>query len=141
MSGSTSAATGSRNQQTASGLEPDVAATVAYVLGWLTGLVFFLVESDNEYVRFHAAQSIVVFGVLFLVSLLVTFVQGVLTSAMVAAGPAGMAAMGVVSAIFGLVGLAIWLVILATWVYLLVRTYQGSDPHVPVAAGIAANFT
>jgi len=45
------------------GLNKETAAALSYVLGPLTGVLFFLIEKD-PYVRFHAMQSIVVFGVL-----------------------------------------------------------------------------
>jgi uncharacterized membrane protein len=43
-----------------SGLPENVAAFLSYVLGWITGLIFLLIDK-RPYVRFHAAQSIVVF--------------------------------------------------------------------------------
>lgn len=45
------------------GMAENVAGLLCYVLGWLTGLVFFLIDK-RPFVRFHAAQSIVVFGAL-----------------------------------------------------------------------------
>lgn len=49
---------------TASGLDANVAAALAYAVGWVTGLAFYLVEQENRFVRFHALQSMIVFGVL-----------------------------------------------------------------------------
>lgn len=46
------------------GLNSNVAAALSYVLGPLTGIVFLLLEKD-PFVRFHAMQSILVFGGLF----------------------------------------------------------------------------
>ena len=43
--------------------EPNVAASLSYLIPPITGLVFFLMEKDNKYVKFHAFQS-VLFGVL-----------------------------------------------------------------------------
>ncbi len=48
--------------KTNTGLSPNVAAVLSYLLGWVTGLFFLIVERDNEFVRYHAIQSIVVFG-------------------------------------------------------------------------------
>lgn len=48
------------------GLKKETAAAVAYLAGPITGVVMLLLEKD-EYVRFHAIQSIVVFGGLFVV--------------------------------------------------------------------------
>src|ERR1700727_3750405 len=39
------------------GLEENVAGLLCYVLGWVTGLIFFLIDK-RPFVRFHAAQSI-----------------------------------------------------------------------------------
>jgi uncharacterized membrane protein len=45
------------------GLDPRVAAVVAYSAWWVTGLAFLAVERTDAAVRFHAAQSVIVFGV------------------------------------------------------------------------------
>lgn len=41
-----------------------MAGALAYGLGWITGLALLLTERDNRFVRFHAMQSTIVFGVL-----------------------------------------------------------------------------
>jgi uncharacterized membrane protein len=46
-------------KKTAIGTDEDLAGALCYLLWWVTGLIFLLVEKDNEYVRFHAMQSIV----------------------------------------------------------------------------------
>jgi uncharacterized membrane protein len=43
-------------------LEPNIAAALAYLITPLTGILFFILEKDDKYVRFHAFQSIL-FGV------------------------------------------------------------------------------
>lgn len=45
-----------------SGLDANVAAALAYAIGWVTGLAFYYFEQENEFVRFHALQSTIVFG-------------------------------------------------------------------------------
>jgi len=45
-------------------LPQNTAAALTYVLGWLTGLVFLLVEKKNGFVRFHAMQSLMFFAAL-----------------------------------------------------------------------------
>jgi uncharacterized membrane protein len=50
------------------GLPSNTAAALSYVLGWLTGIVFLLLEKDDKFVRFHAMQSIITFGVITLLS-------------------------------------------------------------------------
>jgi uncharacterized membrane protein len=49
---------------TAGGLDENLAAALAYALGWITGVALLLVEPSNKFVRFHALQSVLVFGTL-----------------------------------------------------------------------------
>ena len=49
-------------EKTAGGLDENVAAALTYLLGWITGVGFLLVEPSNRLVRFHARQSTIVFG-------------------------------------------------------------------------------
>ena len=44
-----------------SGLDPNLAATFAYLGGVITGILFLLVEKHDRYVRFHAMQSTITF--------------------------------------------------------------------------------
>jgi len=57
------------------GLPKNTAGALSYVLGPITGVVFYILEKD-PFVKFHAMQSIVVFGVIFIVqwSLAITII-------------------------------------------------------------------
>ncbi|WP_254545772.1 DUF4870 domain-containing protein [Halomarina pelagica] len=121
---------------TDSGLDSTVLAALSYVLGFVTGLVVYLVERDDEYVRFHAAQSMTVFGLLFLASVALTVIQTVALGVLfvdVSTFVVG----SIVSLVLSLVGIALWLGGIALWLYLIVRAYQGKTPRIPVAAGLA----
>ena len=50
--------------KTASGLDENLAGALAYALGWVSGVFFLLTEPANSFVRFHAFQSVIVFGAL-----------------------------------------------------------------------------
>ena len=39
-----------------------IAALLCYVGWWVSGIVFLLLEEDNDSTRFHSRQSIIVFG-------------------------------------------------------------------------------
>ncbi|BCX14098.1 MAG: membrane protein [Candidatus Dojkabacteria bacterium] len=45
------------NSQSGTGLQPNISATLSYLFGFVTGLIFFLIEKDNKFVKFHAMQS------------------------------------------------------------------------------------
>lgn len=117
------------DQQTETGLDENVAAALSYVLGFLTGIVMFLIESENDYVRFHAAQSIVVFGALFVASIALNFLQLIVLSSDIIGF--------VLGPVLGLFSLVLSLGGLILWIYLIVRAYQGEDLRIPVAAGVA----
>lgn len=44
------------------GLDENLAAALAYALGWITGAALLVTEPANKFVRFHALQSVLVFG-------------------------------------------------------------------------------
>ncbi|GAB4186535.1 MAG: DUF4870 domain-containing protein [Wenzhouxiangellaceae bacterium] len=53
----------------ASGLSQPVAGILCYVLGWISGLIMLLIEPRDRFIRFHAAQSIVTFGLITLLGI------------------------------------------------------------------------
>ena len=50
--------------ESSTGLSANVAGLLCYVLGWVTGIVFIVLEKKSTFVKFHAWQSIMTFGVL-----------------------------------------------------------------------------
>jgi len=110
----------------ASGLQENVAGMLCYILGWVTGIVFLLIDK-RPFVRFHAAQSIVVFGFLSLVRIVLAFAF---------AGGSGYG-------FFSFWALLSWLVSIVTlvaWIVLMVFAFQGKQYEVPGAGGIARNL-
>ena len=55
-------------KKTATGLKPNVAASFSYLGFFVTGIVFYLVEKDNQFIRFHALQSTFAFLALLAIS-------------------------------------------------------------------------
>ncbi|MBF0478355.1 MAG: hypothetical protein HQL26_02630 [Candidatus Omnitrophica bacterium] len=96
--------------KTSLGLDPKMVAVMGYSVGWVTGIVFYLLESENKYVRFHAAQSMVVFGV-FNILIYLPFV-GLLV------GAAGV----------------------VVWILLMVKAYQGVYYKLPFAGDMAEKY-
>jgi uncharacterized membrane protein len=111
------------------GMAENVAGLLCYVLGWITGLIFFLIDK-RPFVRFHAAQSMVVFGGLHVLSLLLGFFLG----ASIFVG--GMSGFGIGIAVIWLINIAC----LVLWVLCMVKAYQGERFKVPVLGDIAENI-
>ena len=61
--------------KTSTGLDENIAGLLCYVLGWISGIIFFLLESENKFVRFHAVQSIVTFGIITVVLIALSVVS------------------------------------------------------------------
>src|SRR5688500_20314744 len=60
------------SDSSSTGLEPNLAAALAYLAGFITGIVLLVVEKKNGYVRFHAMQSTVLFIVVLGLSIAVS---------------------------------------------------------------------
>lgn len=90
------------------GLKKETAGALSYVLGPITGVIFFIIEKD-PFVRFHAMQSIVVFVGLFILQ----WVLG-LTLILLPLVP-----------IVGILSFILWLI-------LIYKAWQGEEWEVPV---------
>jgi uncharacterized membrane protein len=111
---------------TSTGIEPNVGAALAYILGLITGILFLVLEKDNRFVRFHAAQSIAVSLLIIVVSIVVSMVTGVLAFVPI---------LGWILVFLLTVGLAVGTFVL--WLLLMWRAYQGEEWELPIAGGFA----
>lgn len=102
-------------ENTSSGLPENVAGMLCYLLGWVTGILFLLIERDNRFVRFHAWQALVTFGGLTLASVVAPLIPGI-----------GL----LLASLLSIAGLALWIV-------LLVKAFQGERFKLPVVGDYA----
>ena len=100
----------------------NVAGLLCYALAWVTGLIFYFIDK-RPFVRFHATQSIVLFGGLHIVYFIV-FGFGML---------GGLAGLGFIWLFYALVDIVAFIL----WIVLMIKAYQGERFRVPVAADIA----
>lgn len=114
-------------QQT--GLSENVAGLLCYVLGWITGLIFLLIDK-RPFVRFHAAQSLITFGALHIISIIL--VMGFIGGS-VFGGSFSWSAFGFWSTVHHLVDL----VALIAWIVGMIKAYQHERFRFPIAADIA----
>lgn len=104
--------------KTSLGLEENVEAVLCYLLGFVTGIVFFVLEKESEFVRFHAMQSIIVFLGIFVLQWILAFIPFI-----------GF----MISWLLGLIGLVLWIL-------LMVKAYQGERFKVPIAGDLAESY-
>jgi uncharacterized membrane protein len=86
---------------------------LAYLLGWITGLIFLFVGKDDSDVKWNAANSVVVFGGLSIVSLVLSFIPFV-----------------------NILTIVLWIVGFIYWVIFMVQALQGTGQRIP-APGIS----
>ncbi|WP_207587219.1 hypothetical protein [Halomontanus rarus] len=122
--------------ETESGLDENVAGALSYLFGFVSGLIFFVIEDDNQFVRFHAAQSIVVSGLAVLAFITLSIV-GVVFTTIMSISTSTFIIGTLISLFLGLVWLVLTLGGFGIWVYLVVTAYQGKTTRLPVVAGIA----
>jgi len=115
------------------GLAENLAGLLCYALGWVTGLIFILIDK-RPFVRFHAAQSIVVFGGLHILNMVIGIGFG---AGWMMMGGRGLGAFGIGWMLYGLVGIATFVL----WIVLMIKAYQGERFRVPIAADLAESFT
>jgi uncharacterized membrane protein len=113
------------------GLDENVASAACYVLGWLTGLIFFLVEKDNKTVRFHAMQAILTFLPLSILYWIIGWIYSMMVFGAGYYGAVG--AWGILS----IISLLIAVVMLILWIFLIYKAYKGEKFLVPVFGAIA----
>jgi uncharacterized membrane protein len=101
--------------KTALGIDENIEGLLCYVLGFITGILFLVLEKENRFVRFHAMQSIVTFLLLFVISMVIGFIPII---------------GWVISPLIGLAGLILWLL-------LMFKAYKGEKYKLPIAGDFA----
>jgi len=105
--------------KTSIGLEENIAGLLCYVVGWITGIVFLVLEKENKFVRFHALQSLLTFLPLSVLAWILGWIPFV-----------GWVIAGLV-----------WILILILWLILMFKAYKGEKYKLPIVGGIAEKQT
>src|SRR5712691_4643748 len=124
---------------TGTGLDPKVAAAISYI--WIVGLIFFFIEKENRFVRFHAMQSIL-FGI---ANSVIMLVLAILATILTVVGIGSAAAVG--GSFGSLIGLLVWVIWLIFWlvamalfvglIFAAIKAYQGQIFKLPIIGNMA----
>ncbi len=98
-----------RKEKTDTGLEPNIAGLLCYILGWVTGIIFLILERKNEFVRFHAMQSIATFGALTVALIIFSFIP----------------------LVGWILGGITWVLGFILWIMLMIKAFQGQSYKLP----------
>ena len=100
----------------------NLVAALSYFLGFITGIVILLVEKDDKFIRFHAMQSTLVFGVI--------FVADIILGAVIGAAP-------ILNLINSLFNTLVFIVALIVWIVSMLMAFQGQMFKWPVVGNFA----
>lgn len=112
-------------KRSSTGLESNVGGLLSYLAGWITGLIFYLLEEKDEFIRFHAMQSIVTFGFLSAVHIFLGFLQWI----------------PYVWVLFLIIQILVGIFTFVLWIVLMVSAYQGQRFKIPVAGDLAERYS
>ncbi|MNW34978.1 Chloroplast import component protein (Tic20) [compost metagenome] len=97
------------------GLDPKVAGLLCYVLGFITGIIFLIIEKQSKFVKFHAMQSIIIFGTLTVLNIILSYIPVI-----------GWIASFIISPLSFIL-----------WIVLMLMALQGKTFKLPIAGDIA----
>jgi uncharacterized membrane protein len=101
-------------EKSSTGLEENVAGFLCYLLGFITGIVFLVVEKNSSFVKFHAMQSTITFLSIFVISLIIGMIP-----------------------IIGLLVYPIWILSLILWLLLMIKALRGERYSLPTVGKMA----
>ncbi len=104
--------------QNSTGLAENIAGLLCYVVGWITGVVFLILEPNRKFVRFHAFQSILVFGALTIAGIV----------------------LGWIPIIGAVLAWLVWVLGFILWVVLMFKAYQGTMFKLPWSGNLAEKW-
>lgn len=115
-------------QPVSAALTSNLAAALAYILGFITGIIFLVIEpyKRDRFVRFHAMQSVLysAAGIIFRIG------WHILVGALMSVTP--WAAMVLVP-----LGMVIALGLFLFWLFLMYQAYSNREFRIPILGGIA----
>lgn len=114
------------NNNGTTGLAPNIAAMMCYILMPISSIVFLIVEKKDSDVRFHAWQGSFLGGGILVLVIALQILEAILG-----------AIAGFLGTIIGFFVPLIWLGGLVLWVVCLVKAYQGERWKIPVVGDMA----
>jgi uncharacterized membrane protein len=101
--------------RSSTGLDENVAGFFCYLFGFITGIVFLVVEKESRFVKFHAMQSTITSLILFVILLIIGWVP--------------------------ILGTLVWILSLILWVVLMIKALQGKRYSLPIVGRMAEEKT
>ena len=97
------------------GMDENVAGLLCYLLGFITGIVFLVIEKKSRFVKFHAKQSTITFLILFVILLILGWIP--------------------------ILGTLVWIFSLILWLLLMIEALRGERYMLPIVGKMAEEKT
>jgi uncharacterized membrane protein len=124
--------------KSSTGLDENIAALLAYIATWVSGLIFFLIEKDSRFVRFHAMQAILLGGSALVIGIVLWFLWVFGWAVSLAISDV----LGwLVGLVLGLLVFVFWIAFLIAFVMCLIKAYQKQYFKLPVIGNFAEKFS
>jgi len=117
--------------KTSMNLDENIAGALSYLIFWISGIVFYIIEKENKTVRFHAMQSILTFIPLFFIAWIIGWLGAPRYYSY--SWNTGNLALLWISWI-------IWVITIILWIILMIKAYQGEKFKLPVIGDIAEKY-
>jgi len=104
--------------KSSTGLDENTAGLLCYVLGWVSGIVFVILERESSFVKYHAVQSVIVFGAFSIIGAL----------------------LGLIPILGLIVRIAIGILAFVLWIVLMIKASQGERYKVKWAGDYAEKW-
>ena len=124
--------------KSSTGLDENVAALLSYVFGWVSGLIFFLIEKESRLVRFHAMQSLLISAAAAIIGIALWMLS--IVSFLVLSQISGLLSF-LVSIVVGLVAFVLGIGLLVAVIICLIKAYQGQYFKLPIVGNMAEKFS
>lgn len=121
-------ANSSTSEPTSTGMNAKNAALLSYLLGWLSGLVFFVIERKNRFVRFSAAQSFLLFGGVTIIYVLLQLIHAIPLIGFL------------LSPVLSCATFIVLVPAALLWLFLMFRSYQGVQVKLPIIGDYAESL-
>jgi uncharacterized membrane protein len=106
------------------GIDERFERPLTYVLGWITGIIFLVIEKRNANVRRHAYQSLVIFGGLSIISLALSLIGGLFGAINIPL------ISGIIGSFTGILGWLVGLVGVVAWVGLIILSFLSPETFI-----------
>jgi uncharacterized membrane protein len=111
--------------KSSTGLEENIAGLLSYVLGWVTGIIFFFIEKDNKFVKFHAMQSIIFFGGISVLYIIIGILSWI----------------PYIGLIFTIINILLGIFAFVMWIIFMIKAYKGEKYMFPITGKMAEKYS